>query len=116
MKLYNMYLSNFASKCRIAIYEKGARVEIAPIPAGDRRSACGRQRVHPRRLLADPDLLLPERGTGDARREGPARRPPEDRGLVEERAEPRRGQEGPRGDAGGSGGLPEGDHALRRPP
>jgi glutathione S-transferase len=38
MKLYNMYLSNFASKCRIAIYEKGARVEIAPIPAGDLKS------------------------------------------------------------------------------
>ena len=39
MKLYNMYLSNFASKCRIAIYEKGARVEIAPIPGGDLKSA-----------------------------------------------------------------------------
>jgi glutathione S-transferase len=39
MKLYNMYLSNFASKCRIAIYEKNARVEIAPIPGGDLKSA-----------------------------------------------------------------------------
>src|SRR5215475_13570177 len=39
MKLYNMYLSNFASKCRLAIYEKGARVEIAPIPGGDLKSA-----------------------------------------------------------------------------
>jgi glutathione S-transferase len=38
MKLYNMYLSNFASKCRLAIYEKGARVEIAPIPGGDLKS------------------------------------------------------------------------------
>ena len=26
MKLYNLYLSNFASKCRLAIYEKGAPV------------------------------------------------------------------------------------------
>jgi len=39
MKLYSMYLSNFASKCRLAIYEKGARVEIAPIPGGDLKSA-----------------------------------------------------------------------------
>ncbi len=39
MKLYNLYLSNFASKCRIAIYEKGAKVEIAPIPGGDLKSA-----------------------------------------------------------------------------
>ena len=39
MKLYNMYLSNFASKCRIAIYEKGAKVEIGTIPGGDLKSA-----------------------------------------------------------------------------
>src|SRR4026208_573326 len=39
MKPYSMYLSNFASKCRLAIYEKGARVEIAPIPGGDLKSA-----------------------------------------------------------------------------
>jgi glutathione S-transferase len=38
MKLYNMYLSNFASKCRLVIYEKGAPVEIAPIPGGDLKS------------------------------------------------------------------------------
>src|SRR2546428_3496421 len=38
MKLYNMYLSNFASKCRIAINEKGAKIEIAPIPGGDLKS------------------------------------------------------------------------------
>jgi glutathione S-transferase len=38
MKLYSMYLSNFASKCRLAIYEKGAGVEIAPIPGGDLKS------------------------------------------------------------------------------
>jgi len=39
MKLYNMYLSNFASKCRIAIYEKGAKIEMATIPGGDLKSA-----------------------------------------------------------------------------
>jgi glutathione S-transferase len=38
MKLYNMFLSNFASKCRIAIYEKGAAVEVVPIPGGDLKS------------------------------------------------------------------------------
>jgi glutathione S-transferase len=38
MKLYNMYLSNFASKCRLAIYEKNAAVEIVPIPGGDLKS------------------------------------------------------------------------------
>jgi len=38
MKLYNMNLSNYASKCRIAIYEKGCPVEIAPIPGGDLKS------------------------------------------------------------------------------
>ena len=32
MKLYNMNLSNFATKCRIAIYDKGAQVEIVPVP------------------------------------------------------------------------------------
>src|ERR1700680_152786 len=35
MKLYSVPLSNFASKCRIAIYEKGCPVEIAAIPGGD---------------------------------------------------------------------------------
>jgi glutathione S-transferase len=38
MKLYNMNLSNFASKCRLAIYEKGAAVDIVPIPGGDLKS------------------------------------------------------------------------------
>lgn len=38
MKLYNMNLSNFASKCRIAIYEKGCKVEIVPIPGGELKS------------------------------------------------------------------------------
>jgi glutathione S-transferase len=39
MKLYNMNLSNFATKCRIAIYDKGIDVEMAPIPGGDLHSA-----------------------------------------------------------------------------
>jgi glutathione S-transferase len=38
MKLYNANLSNFASKCRLAIYEKGAAVEIVPIPGGELKS------------------------------------------------------------------------------
>ena len=38
MKLYNMNLSNFAGKCRLAIYEKGAPVDIVPIPGGDLKS------------------------------------------------------------------------------
>lgn len=38
MKLYNANLSNFASKCRLAIYEKNAAVEIAAIPGGDLKS------------------------------------------------------------------------------
>lgn len=39
MKLYNVNLSNFAAKCRIAIYEKGAQVDLVPIPGGDLKSA-----------------------------------------------------------------------------
>jgi glutathione S-transferase len=38
MKLYNANLSNFASKCRLAVYEKGCPVEIVPIPGGDLKS------------------------------------------------------------------------------
>lgn len=38
MKLYNMNLSNFATKCRIAIYDKGAKVDIVPIPGNDSKS------------------------------------------------------------------------------
>jgi glutathione S-transferase len=38
MKLYNMNLSNFASKCRIAIYDKGAKVDIVPVPGNDSKS------------------------------------------------------------------------------
>jgi glutathione S-transferase len=39
MKLYSMNLSNFATKCRIVIYEKGANVQIAEIPGGNMKSA-----------------------------------------------------------------------------
>jgi glutathione S-transferase len=38
MKLYNMNLSNFATKSRIVVYEKGAKVEIAPIPGDSSKS------------------------------------------------------------------------------
>ena len=38
MKLYNMNLSNFASKSRIAIYDKGLNIEIAAIPGGNLKS------------------------------------------------------------------------------
>ena len=34
MKLYNLALSNFASKSRIAIYEKGLKVELVDPPGG----------------------------------------------------------------------------------
>jgi len=39
MKLYNANLSNFAAKCRIAIYEKNAPIEIVPLPGGSLKSA-----------------------------------------------------------------------------
>jgi glutathione S-transferase len=38
MKLYNMNLSNFATKSRIVVYEKGANIEIAAIPGGNNKS------------------------------------------------------------------------------
>jgi|SRR5262249_21531362 len=38
MKLYNMNLSNFATKSRIAIYDKGLNIEMAPIPGNDLKS------------------------------------------------------------------------------
>lgn len=38
MKLYSANLSNFATKCRIAAYDKGLNVEIAPIPGGGLKS------------------------------------------------------------------------------
>lgn len=38
MKLYNMNLSNFATKCRIAIYDKSAPIKIVPVPNNDSKS------------------------------------------------------------------------------
>src|SRR6266446_3707124 len=34
MKFYNLNLSNFATKSRIVIYDKGANIEICPLPGG----------------------------------------------------------------------------------
>jgi glutathione S-transferase len=39
MKLYNLNLSNFATKCRIVVFEKGANIELAEIPGGNPKSA-----------------------------------------------------------------------------
>jgi glutathione S-transferase len=38
MKLYNMNLSNFATKSRIVIYDKGLNIEIAAIPGNNLKS------------------------------------------------------------------------------
>jgi glutathione S-transferase len=38
MKLYNMNLSNFATKSRIVVYDKGATVEIVQVPGGNAKS------------------------------------------------------------------------------
>jgi glutathione S-transferase len=38
MKLYNLNLSNFATKCRIVAFEKGANIELAAIPGGNPKS------------------------------------------------------------------------------
>jgi len=38
MKLYNMNLSNFATKSRIVVYEKGANIEILSPPGGNSKS------------------------------------------------------------------------------
>jgi glutathione S-transferase len=38
MRLYSLDLSNFASKCRIVIYEKGLTVEVTPPPGGSMSS------------------------------------------------------------------------------
>lgn len=38
MKLYNLNLSNFATKCRLVIYEKNANVQIADVPGGNFKS------------------------------------------------------------------------------
>lgn len=39
MKLYNMNLSNFATKSRIVIYDKGLNIEMVQPPGGDLHSA-----------------------------------------------------------------------------
>src|SRR5580704_2419883 len=39
MKLYNVNLSNFATKSRLVIYEKGLNIEMVPIPGGGLKSA-----------------------------------------------------------------------------
>lgn len=39
MKLYNMNLSNFATKSRVVIYDKGLNIEIVQPPGGDLHSA-----------------------------------------------------------------------------
>lgn len=62
MKLYNMNLSNFATKSRLVIYEKGLNIEIAPIPGGDLHSA-EYAKVNPlgKTPALDADgLLIPE--------------------------------------------------------
>ena len=57
MKLYNMNLSNFSTKCRIAVYEKGCPVEIVPIPGGE--PFPGRRRVSPEYLKIYPMGKIP---------------------------------------------------------
>jgi glutathione S-transferase len=62
MKLYNMNLSNFATKSRLVIYEKGLNIEMAPIPGGDLHSA-EYAKVNPlgKTPALDADgLLIPE--------------------------------------------------------
>ncbi len=54
MKLYNMALSNFAAKSRIAIYEKGLNVELVDPPGG--ASSADYKKINP--LGKIPALLL----------------------------------------------------------
>jgi glutathione S-transferase len=56
MKLYNMNLSNFSTKCRIAVYEKGCPVEIAPIPGANDFL---RRRMSPEYLKIYPTGKIP---------------------------------------------------------
>jgi glutathione S-transferase len=63
MKLYNANLSNFASKCRLAIYEKGAPVEIVPIPGNDLKSP-EYLKIYP--LGKTPALLVGEEVIGES--------------------------------------------------
>jgi glutathione S-transferase len=63
MKLYNMNLSNFATKSRLVIYEKGLnQIEMAAIPGGDLKSA-EYARINPlgKTPALDADgLMIPE--------------------------------------------------------
>jgi glutathione S-transferase len=62
MKLYNVNLSNFATKSRLVIYEKGLNVEMTPIPGGQLSSAEYAQ-INPlgKTPALDADgLLIPE--------------------------------------------------------
>src|SRR6202167_268746 len=62
MKLYNTNLSNFATKSRLVIYEKGLNIEMARIPGGDLHSAEYAQ-INPLGKIPALDadgLLIPE--------------------------------------------------------
>lgn len=62
MKLYNMNLSNFATKSRLVIYEKGLNIEMAPIP-GAGLSSPEYAKINPlgKTPALDADgLLIPE--------------------------------------------------------
>jgi glutathione S-transferase len=61
MQLYNSYLSNYASKCRIVIYEKNAAVDLARVPGGTTRSI-EYGRIYP--LAKVPDALVDFQKTG----------------------------------------------------
>src|SRR6202161_4679110 len=62
MKLYSMDLSNFATKSRLVIYEKGLNIEMAPIPGG-KLSSPEYAQVNPLGKIPALDadgLLIPE--------------------------------------------------------
>src|SRR5579863_10249659 len=62
MKLYNSNLSNFATKSRLVIYEKGLDIEIATVEPGDLRSP-GYLRINPLGKIPALDadgLMIPE--------------------------------------------------------
>ena len=62
MKLYNVDLSNFATKSRLVIYEKGLNIEMAPIP-GSGLSSPEYAKINPlgKTPALDADgLLIPE--------------------------------------------------------
>ena len=62
MKLYNVDLSNFATKSRLVIYEKGLNIEMAPIP-GSGLSSPEYAKINPlgkTPALEADGLLIPE--------------------------------------------------------